>query len=754
MSTTQRHGEDHAISIKQRKMTSDRFTEIERNDLDRLLALRHHDPHSILGAHVIPGGVVVRTYRPNAERVALIEDGQEPSEMAERSEKGIFETVVAGRRETFPYELRVYYPGPRVFTFRSSYSFLPSLGELDLYLLREQKHERAYDKMGAHVHEMDGVAGVAFAVWAPNAAGLSVVGDFNGWDGRLHMMRMLGHSGIWESFVPDIKPGARYKYEIRTADGRLLLKTDPYASAMEVPPGTASVVFNSQHTYYDGGWIEERGRRDPLRQPLSIYEIHLGSWRRVPEERNRSLTYREMAHQLADYVADLGFTHVEFMPVMEHPFSGSWGYQVSGYFAPTSRFGDPDDFKYLVDILHQRDIGVILDWVPAHFPTDSFSLGRFDGTALYEHLDPRLGFQPDWGTYVFNFGRDEVRMFLLASAHNWLAEYHADGLRVDAVSAMLYLDYARKAGQWLPNVFGGRENLEAISFLQELNRQAYSRFPGTEIIAEESTSWPGVSRPTYIGGLGFGFKWDMGWMHDTLEYFSKDPIYRRYHHRDLTFGAMYAWTENFLLPLSHDEVVYGKRSLIDKMPGDRWQKFANLRALFGYMWARSGKKLLFMGGEFAQWNEWNHDASLDWHLLSEPDHRGVQTLMRDLNRTYRDEPALWEADVEPRGFQWIDANNSEGNIIAFMRIGPSSGRRVICVCNFSPVVRHGYKLGVPARGYYREMINTDSALYGGSNVGNAGGVLAEDSASHAQPCSISITLPPLAVLWLEVPSQA
>ena len=751
MSTTRHEHDERQVSAEKRKTASSRFTEIPREDLKRLLALRHSDPHSILGAHLITAGVVVRTYRPGAEKAMLIQDGHEPREMVERPEKGIFEIVVAGRRETFPYQLRVFYPGGRVFTLRSSYSFLPTLGELDLYLFREQKHERAYEKLGAHVREIEGVAGVAYAVWAPNASGVSVVGDFNGWDGRLNMMRMLGGSGIWESFVPDIKPGTRYKYEIRTADGALLLKTDPYATEMEIPPGTASVVFNSQHTYYDGAWLEARGNHDPLRQPLSIYEVHLGSWRRVPEQGNRSLTYREMAHQLVDYVEDLGFTHVEFMPVMEHPFSGSWGYQVTGYFAPTSRFGDPDDFKYLVDILHQRGIGVILDWVPAHFPTDSWSLGRFDGTALYEHQDPRLGFHPEWGTYVFNVGRDEVRMFLLASAHNWLAEYHADGLRVDAVSSMLYLDYGRKSGEWIPNKFGGRENLDAISFLQELNKQAYARFPGTEIIAEESTAWPGVSRPTYIGGLGFGFKWDMGWMHDTLHYFSMAPVYRRYHHRDLTFGEMYAWSENFVLPLSHDEVVYGKRSLIDKMPGDRWQKFANLRALFGYMWARNGKKLLFMGGEFGQWNEWNHDASLDWHLLNEPDHRGVQTLMRDLNRIYRGEPALWEADIEPAGFQWLDANNNDNNVIAFMRTAPSSRRRIICVCNFSPVVRYNYRIGAPVTGFYRELINTDSALYGGSNVGNAGGVTADNSPSHGQPSSLSITLPPLAVLWLEVP---
>jgi 1,4-alpha-glucan branching enzyme len=729
-----------------------RFTEIPREELERLLSLRHHDPHSILGTHPVAGGVVVRTYRPGADRVRLLIDGEAPLSMAPRPEnEGLFEVLVQDRHEVFPYRVEVTYPGNVVYTLRLPYSFAPTLSELDLYLLGEQKHERSYDKMGAHVREIDGIAGVAFAVWAPNAAGVSVVGDFNTWDGRLHLMRMLGASGIWEVFVPELEPGTRYKYEIRPAAGGQFLKADPYSTQMECPPGTASIVFHSTHTFYDGPWIKRRGTSDLQRSPISIYEVHLASWRRVPEEANRSLTYRELAQQLADYVASMGFTHVELMPVMEHPFAGSWGYQVTGYFAPTARFGDADDFKYLVDMLHQRGIGVILDWVPAHFPTDAFSLGRFDGTALYEHLDPRQGHHPEWDTFVFNFGRSEVRTFLLASAHNWLAEYHADGLRVDAVTSMLYLDYARKAGEWIPNEHGGRENLQAISFIQELNRQLHARFPGVAMIAEESTAWPAVSRPVYLGGLGFGFKWDMGWMHDTLNYFSKEPVYRRFHHHDLTFGLMYAWSENFVMPLSHDEVVYGKRSLLDKMPGDRWQKFANLRALFGYMWARCGKKLIFMGGEIGQWREWNHDGSLDWHLLDAPDHRGLQTLVRDLNNIYRREPALWEADVDPAGFQWIDANNADENVIAFIRIAPSSGRRVICVCNFAPVVRTGYRIGVPAPGFYREMVNTDAAVYGGSNQGNGGGVNAIDQDWHGQPYMLSLTLPPLGVLWLEVP---
>jgi len=727
------------------------LSELPQEELRRLIALRHYDPHSILGAHTTPSGVIVRTYRPGARKIFLLIDHKTRREMMPRPEEGLFEILVSDRREVFPYRLEVHYADEREFTIHSPYSFLPTLSEVDLYLLGEQKHERPYDKLGAHLCEMNGVTGIGFAVWAPNAAGVSVVGDFNGWDGRLHMMRLLGSSGIWEIFVPELEPGARYKYEIRTPNGGVMLKTDPYASAMECPPSTASIVFQSKYQFGDDSWLESRRKRDPLRSPLSIYEVHLGSWRRVPEEQNRALTYREMAEQLVDYVSDMGFTHVELMPIMEHPFTGSWGYEVSGYFAPTARFGSPDDFRHLVDSFHRRGIGVILDWVPAHFPTDSFSLGRFDGTALYEHLDPRQGHHPEWDTYVFNLGRTEVRNFLFASASNWLADYHSDGLRMDAVSSMLYLDYGRKEGEWIPNLHGGRENLDAISFLQEVNRSEFARFPGTLMIAEESTSWPAVSRPVYIGGLGFNFKWDMGWMHDTLLYFGKDPVHRRFHHNNLTFGIMYAWSENFIMPLSHDEVVYGKRSLIDKMPGDRWQKFANLRSLFGYMWARCGKKLLFMGGEFGQWREWNHDTSLDWHLLDEPDHRGLQQLVRDLNRIYREEPALWEADVEQSGYRWIDANNADDNVIAFMRLAPSSNRRIICLCNFSPVVRYEYRVGAPAAGIYREILNTDSAFYGGSNVGNAGAVTADDRPWHGLPFSLTVTLPPLASVWFEAP---
>jgi 1,4-alpha-glucan branching enzyme len=622
----------------------------------------------------------------------------------------------------------------------------PHVGELDRHLFAEGRHEELYRKLGAHPRQLGDVAGVSFAVWAPNADGVSVVGDFNGWDGRRHGMRRLAASGIWELFVAGLGPGALYKYEVRSAAGRVL-KTDPLAFALEPPPSTASVVYASSHRWTDDAWLRARAGARPWREPLSIYEVHLGSWRRKPEEGHRVLGYRELAPLLADHALEMGFTHVELLPVHEHPFAGSWGYQVSGYFAPTARHGSPDDFRYLVDHLHGRGVGVIVDWVPAHFPKDAFALGRFDGTALYEHLDPRQGEHPDWGTYVFNYGRNEVRNFLVASALYWLSELHVDGLRVDAVASMLYLDYSRKAGEWVPNAFGGRENLDAIGFVKELNEVVHRRCPGALMIAEESTAWPGVSRPTYLGGLGFGFKWNMGWMHDTLDYFAKDPIHRRYHHKNLTFGFLYAWSENFVLPLSHDEVVHGKRALVDKMPGDRWQKLANLRALYAYMWAHPGKKLLFMGGELGQWREWSHERSVDWHLLDEPDHRGLARLVRDLNLTYRAEAALWEGDVDPAGFSWIDANNADDNIVVFQRIAPSSGRRLVCVGNFSPVVRHGYRIGLPEQGRYRAIINTDAEIYGGSGVGQPR-VEAEPIPWHGQPFSAALTLPPLAVLWL------
>jgi 1,4-alpha-glucan branching enzyme len=615
-------------------------------------------------------------------------------------------------------------------------------GEIDLHLVGEGRHERIYDVLGAHLRE----DAATFAVWAPNARAVAVVGDFNGWEPTA--MRNLGDSGVWEAVVEGAEAGQRYKFQVVQADGTVKLKADPFAFATEVPPQTASVLHVSQHRWTDGAWLERRRvAAEPHALPMSVYEVHLGSWRRNPLEHNRSLSYRELAEELADYALDLGFTHVELLPVLEHPFSGSWGYQVTGFFAPTSRFGSPDDFRWFVNRLHERGLGVILDWVPAHFPRDDWALARFDGTALYEHEDPRRGAHPDWGTLVFNYGRNEVRNFLLASALFWLREFHVDGLRVDAVASMLYLDYSRREGEWIPNVFGGREDLDAVSFLKELNEVVHAHEPGIVSAAEESTAWPGVSRPTYLGGLGFGFKWNMGWMHDTLDYFRRDPVHRRYHHHQLTFSLMYAFSENFILPLSHDEVVHGKGSLLSKMPGDRWQQFANLRALFAYMWAHPGKKLLFMGGELGQYAEWSHDDSLDWHLLEFEEHSGMQSLVRELNRVYRNEPALWELDHTPDGFRWLEANDANRNVLAFTRFGKGVTRPLVCICNLSPEVQHGYRIGFPAAGRWVEVLNTDSTYYGGSDVGNLGGVEAESGTWHDQPFSAEVTLPPLAVCW-------
>jgi 1,4-alpha-glucan branching enzyme len=580
------------------------------------------------------------------------------------------------------------------------------------------------------------------------ARSVRVIGDWNGWDGRLHPMRSLGSSGVWELFVPDVGDGALYKYELLTQDGQIRIKADPMAFGAEHPPGQASRVVESRYEWTDHQWLERRRDGDPLHQQLSVYEVHLGSWRTVPEEGNRPLTYREVAHELAEYVSDLGFTHIELMPVAEHPFSGSWGYQVTGYYAPTSRFGTPDDFRYFVDVLHQHGIGVIVDWVPAHFPKDDWALARFDGTALYEHTDPRQGEHPDWGTLVFNFGRNEVRNFLVANALYWIEEYHIDGLRVDAVASMLYLDYSREEGEWVPNAFGGRENLEAISFMQEMNTVVHGRHPGVLTIAEESTAFPGVSRPVYLGGLGFTHKWNMGWMHDTLEYFSHEPVHRRFHHHQLTFGLIYAWSENFVLPLSHDEVVHGKGSLVGKMPGDRWQELANLRSLYGWMWAHPGKQLLFMGGEIAQGPEWTHEHSLEWHALEWPEHRGVQHLVRRLNQIQRDEPALWELDFEPVGFRWIDANDSDQSVYSFLRVSRDEQSVVAVVGNMTPVPRHGYRVGLPHAGRWVQLLNTDAEDFGGSGVGNPDELVTDDLPWHGMDQSVALTLPPLGVVWL------
>ena len=632
-------------------------------------------------------------------------------------------------------------------------SFSPVPGEVDLYLFGEGRHELIYEKLGAHVLNHEGVKGVSFAVWAPNAERVSVVGNFNEWDGTRHPLHHLGDSGVWETFIPKLKSGELYKYEIKSAGLPTFLKADPYASYAETPPATSSIVYESKYRFRDSKWMKKRAGREHFRQPLSIYEVHFGSWRRHVEENNRSFSYREMAEALAEYVLRTGFTHVEFLPLKEHPYGPSWGYQVSNYYAPSARYGTPDDLRYLIDYLHQRGIGVIMDWVPAHFPKDAFALARFDGSALYEHLDPRRGEHPDWGTYIFNYGRNEVRNFLLANALYWFREFHFDGLRVDAVASMLYLDYSRKDGEWLPNKFGERENLEAISLLKELNEVVHRDCPGVMMIAEESTAWPQVSHPVYAGGLGFDFKWNMGWMHDTLKYFQTDPLFRAGNHNALTFGLLYAWSENFILPLSHDEVVHLKGSLLNKMPGEEWQKFANLRALYAYMWAHPGKKLLFMGGEFGQWREWNETESLDWHLLEKPAHKGIQSLISDLNRIYQKKNSLWEADGEPAGFQWIDANNAPENIVSFIRRSPSTGRELTCVGNFAPVLRENHRLGLPRKGTYRLIANTDSEVYGGNGVKMPKSIKAEEKPIHGQPFSAVVTLPPLATLWFEAPNH-
>jgi 1,4-alpha-glucan branching enzyme len=626
--------------------------------------------------------------------------------------------------------------------------FPPTLGELDLHLFGEGKHERIYEKLGAHLITHEGRPGVAFAVWAPNAKSVSVVGNFNEWNGEKHQMRLLGSSGVWELFVPGLGAGELYKYEIKHGR-RKFLKADPYAFMMQVPSETSSITFKPNYKFHDRAWMMRRQKRRAWREPLSIYEVHFGSWRRIPADDNRPLTYREMAPLLADYTIENGFTHVEFLPLKEHPYGPSWGYQVSAYYAASSRYGTPDDLRFLIDHLHQSGIGVIMDWVPAHFPKDAFALARFDGTALYEHLDSRRGEHPDWGTYIFNYGRNEVRNFLIANALFWLREFHLDGLRVDAVASMLYLDYSRKEGEWLPNEFGGRENLEAIAFIKELNEVTHRECPGTLMIAEESTAWPAVSHPVYAGGLGFDFKWNMGWMHDTLKYFQTDPLFRGGNHNALTFGLLYAWSENFILPFSHDEVVHLKGALLNKMPGDEWQKFANLRALYAYMWAHPGKKLLFMGGEFGQWREWTETESLDWHLLESPVHKGVQSLIQDLNRLYQKHGALWEVDAEASGFQWVEVDNAAENVVAFRRISPSNHKEIICVANFSPVVREGHRLGLPRAGTYKQLLNTDHEKYCGGGFGVVKSIKAEKIPAHGLDYSAAITLPPLATMWFE-----
>ncbi len=730
---------------------------MNNRELDLIAAGRHSDPHRVLGRH----DGVVRAYQPEAIAMRLVartKAGGKTTEMTRVHPGGVFEAPIGKGVKRYQFEADYDQAGAvATYRFDDAYRSWPTLGDLDLHLFGEGRHRRLWDVLGAHPREHDGMPGVSFAVWAPNAKAVRVVGDWNFWDGRVHQMRSLGSSGVWELFIPGVRAGARYKYELIAADGRLILKTDPMAFLMEKPPATASVVVDHvDYDWGDGAWIESRARSDGLHSPMAIYEMHLGSWRFTEGDNGerRPLSYRELAEQLPQYLVDMGFTHVELMPVAEHPFSGSWGYQVSGYYAPTSRYGEPDDFRALVDSLHRSGIGVIVDWVPAHFPRDEFALARFDGTALYEHGDPRQGEHPDWGTLIFNFGRNEVRNFLVANALFWIEQYHIDGLRVDAVASLLYLDYSRRKGEWIPNRFGGRENLEAVDFLKEVNEVVFGLHPGATMVAEESTAWPSVSRPTYLGGLGFGFKWNMGWMHDTLEYFRHEPVYRRYHHGELTFGLIYAWTENFILPLSHDEVVHGKGSLLNKMPGDRWQQLANLRALYAWMWAHPGKQLLFMGAELAQEREWNHDGELDWWVLDHwADHRRIQGLVRDLNRVYRSQPAMWEEDFWPEGFEWIDADDSDQSVMSFVRRRAGGGfdGAVVCVANLTPVPRQGYRVGLPAPGLWLELVNTDASEWGGSGIGNLGAVHTDDRSWHGRPWSAAMTLPPLSVLWLAQP---
>jgi 1,4-alpha-glucan branching enzyme len=729
------------------------------SDVEALVAGRHPDPFAVLGPHVCREGrataVAIRAFLPGAvgAEVRPGEPGVAPREMERLHPDGIFEATFPRRAALFRYGLAVTDASGRVREIEDPYRFPSTLSDFDRLLLGEGTHYQAYEKLGAHATVLDGVAGVVFAVWAPNARRVSVVGDFNGWDGRRHPMRRHPGAGIWELFVPGLGEGSRYKFEILAQAGTLLaLKADPFAFEFEVEePRTASVVASLDgHPWDDGAWAAERARRNALDAPISIYEVHLGSWRRVPEEGNRFLTYRELGEALGDYVRDLGYTHVELLPIGEHPFYGSWGYQQIGAFAPTRRYGTAKDFMAFVDALHRRGIGVILDWVPAHFPRDPHGLVYFDGTHLYEHADPRQREQTDWGTLVFNYGRHEVANYLIGNALYWLGRYHLDGLRVDAVASMLYLDYSKQPGEWLPNRHGGNQNLEAIAFIRQFNEVVYRYHPAAMTIAEESTSWPMVSRPTYVGGLGFGFKWNMGWMHDILDYMRLDPVHRKYHQNQITFGLLYAWHENFVLPLSHDEVVHGKGSLHGKMPGDDWQKFAGLRALYGFMYGHPGKKHLFMGGEFGQTREWNHDTSLDWHLLDQgPYHRGLQSLVRDLNRVYRAEPALHQVDFEPAGFEWMDCSDADQSVVAFVRRARDARDFVLVACNFTPVPRHGYRVGVPVEGFYRELLNTDAAYYGGSNLGNAGGVRAEPRPWIGQPWSVTLTLPPLGVVMLK-----
>ena len=728
--------------------------------MDALLHARNADPFGLLGPHPVetPDGRrwSIRAFYPRAVEAEILLLGQpDVLPMRKVREQGFFEVTLPAPSEYPPvpssYRLRFRNEYGDVWEVYDTYAFPYLLTEFDLYLMGEGRHYDTYEKLGAHVKTLEGVTGVYFALWAPNARRVSVVGDFNRWDGRTHPMRSRGTSGIWELFIPELGEGTIYKYEIVGSRNNVLpLKADPYGFSAELRPNNGSVVARiDKHHWNDADWLHQRGTKNWLEQPISVYEVHLGSWRRITEDNNRWLSYRELADQLIPYVKELGYTHIELLPIMEHPYDGSWGYQTLGYFAATSRFGSPTEFMEFVDRCHQAGIGVFLDWTPAHFPRDTHGLADFDGTHLYEHSDPRQGSHPDWGTLVYNYGRNEVQNFLISNALFWLDKYHIDGLRVDAVASMLYLDYSRKQGEWVPNKYGGRENLDAIDFLKRLNEVVHLRFPGVLTIAEESTAWPSVSRPTYLGGLGFSLKWNMGWMNDTLSYFSKNPVYRRYEHNKLTFSLLYAFSENFLLPFSHDEVVHGKNSLLHKMPGDMWQQFANLRILLAYQMAHPGKKLLFMGQEFGQRQEWSEARSLDWHLLQYESHRGIQRLATDLNKLLQGEPALYQVDFDWQGFEWIDANDSDNSVYSFIRRGKSPDDMLMVIINATPVVRYGYHIGVPRPGHYEEVLNTDAASYGGSNVGNLGGMNAGEHAWQGRRYSLALTLPPLAAVFLK-----
>ncbi len=748
-------------------------TTADVKEIQKILRTEHHDPFSILGMHPIEvrtdserksksktgvktadvkKGLVVRAFIPYASEVYVVDEKNPEKEyqMEKIDKEGFFELLLLSRKSLFKYLLRIVDHAGNVQQIYDPYAFLPILTEFDLYLFNQGTNYRVYEKMGANVREIDGVKGTHFSVWAPTANRVSVVGNFNEWDGRMHQMRVLGSSGVWEIFIPGLDSGEVYKYEIKAFNGEIVLKADPYAFYAEHKPKTASITFDiSNYQWNDSEWLKDRQTANTFERPVSIYEVHLGSWMKIEEEGNRYLTYREHADRLIKYVKDMGYTHIELMPICEHPYDGSWGYQITGYYAVTSRYGSPEDFMYFVDQCHQNGIGVIMDWVPAHFPKDAHGLARFDGTALYEHEHPKQGEHPDWGTLIFNYGRSEVKNFLIANAFFWFDKYHIDGLRVDAVASMLYLDYGKKDGEWIPNKWGGKENVDAIEFMRQMNSTIYQQFPGVMMVAEESTSWAMVCKPPHVGGLGYGFKWNMGWMNDFLTYISKDPIYRKYHHNSLTFSMFYAFSENFILVLSHDEVVHGKCSMLNKMPGDYWQKFANLRAAYGFMYGHPGKKLLFMGGEFGQFIEWDYQRSLDWHLLDYEMHRKMQDYVRDLNNLYKSEKSLWEIDFSHGGFEWIDCSDAEHSVISFIRKAKDWKDMLIFVCNFTPVVYEGYRIGVPLGGYYKEVMNSDSEVYGGSNQGNDGGLTAVEYPWQGRPYSLELKIPPLGVLVLK-----